>query len=373
LYAGSRSEVVTSGNKTETSRPVRTASLSSRGLRFSLRTLLVLLTVAGIWIAILANRARQQRAAVVRIEELGGGVNYDWEFDDEGRPLRDSTPPGWPWLRRLIGPEYFQEVVTVNLTGTSATDADMGLIGKLRHVGTLSLHGTEVSDAGLRELRYIAELRYFGLAATKVTDDGLQCLARCKRLQDLNLEKTPVGDEGMDHIAGLDDLSYLSLARTKVTSRGLLRIAGLPKLQQLCIDDTAVDDGAVEALITFLSTGEFKVIRFDGTQISGRGQQALCEALPKDSDIMGSDVAEFEDWDFTASAHWKEIADRLHALDGERRVKVVDLSGSTLSDEQLAMLHSLKHVELIDLRGARVSDAAARTLQVALPDCEIDR
>lgn len=97
-----------------------------RYLTFSLRTLFVLLTIGCIWLGILAERAREQREAVEAIEALGGYVIYDWEPELEKVEqlsvphivfLRDRCPPGrpegWPWLRKLIGDDYFQHVVTV--------------------------------------------------------------------------------------------------------------------------------------------------------------------------------------------------------------------------------------------------------------------
>src|SRR4030042_1941762 len=51
-----------------------------RWYQFHLRTLLVFVLVAGMllgWLGICLNRARQQRAAVIRIRELGGEVAYE--------------------------------------------------------------------------------------------------------------------------------------------------------------------------------------------------------------------------------------------------------------------------------------------------------
>lgn len=97
-----------------------------RWLQFSLRTAFVLLTIGCIWLGILAERARQQREAVEAIEALGGSVTYDFQivgvpYDGNPDPPHtvnrifrpDADPPGPIWLRRLIGDEFFQEVVAV--------------------------------------------------------------------------------------------------------------------------------------------------------------------------------------------------------------------------------------------------------------------
>src|SRR5438552_1945508 len=78
-----------------------------RLFQISLRTLLGLITVAAIWLGYITHRAREQKVAVARIKELGGRVVYDYQA---ANTAANATPPGWPWLRRLVGDEYFQDV-----------------------------------------------------------------------------------------------------------------------------------------------------------------------------------------------------------------------------------------------------------------------
>lgn len=97
---------------------------------FSLRTLFVVMTVLGIWLGVIANRAREQREAVAAIKGLGGTVYYDWEFGTGGKPR------GPAWLRRLIGDEHFQKVQMVNLCPAPALgQSDIGrLVQHLRRL-----------------------------------------------------------------------------------------------------------------------------------------------------------------------------------------------------------------------------------------------
>jgi len=80
-----------------------------RWFQFSLRTLLVLLTVLCVWLGVTVNRARKQREAVAAIEALGGYVRYEYQYGS------GQEPPGPKWLRELIGEEYFVSVVYVVL------------------------------------------------------------------------------------------------------------------------------------------------------------------------------------------------------------------------------------------------------------------
>ena len=85
-----------------------------RWLRMTLRTFLVLLTVACVWLGWLANRANNQRRTVQWATELGGYVSYDYQYHPE--------PPGPEWLRNLIGIHYFANVVRVRLSETQVRD-----------------------------------------------------------------------------------------------------------------------------------------------------------------------------------------------------------------------------------------------------------
>jgi hypothetical protein len=78
-----------------------------RYLTFSLRSLFVTLTAAGVSLGSVVNRAREQIETVKVIEEMGGFVLYDWHFD---APSQADRPQGPEWLQRLIGDEFFQEV-----------------------------------------------------------------------------------------------------------------------------------------------------------------------------------------------------------------------------------------------------------------------
>ena len=74
-----------------------------RWFQFSLRTLLVAVAVVAVRLALTANAARKQRAAVAAIEALGGSVRYEHEQNSPSlEPL-----PGPKWLRELVGEEYF--------------------------------------------------------------------------------------------------------------------------------------------------------------------------------------------------------------------------------------------------------------------------
>src|SRR5262245_17910828 len=84
-----------------------------RWLRFSLRTLLLALTLACVALGWWVHKAERQRRAVAAIRAAGGYVEYDYERDGRRRGLRNPTPPGPVWLHSVVGVDYFADVYEV--------------------------------------------------------------------------------------------------------------------------------------------------------------------------------------------------------------------------------------------------------------------
>ena len=82
--------------------------------QFSIRSLLVLpviVAILGSWLAVERKQATQQRDAVAAIRELGGHVMYDYQ-DRAEREEHDPDPPGPAWARKLLGVDFFADVVS---------------------------------------------------------------------------------------------------------------------------------------------------------------------------------------------------------------------------------------------------------------------
>jgi hypothetical protein len=105
-----------------TTRPAR------RWLRFSLRSLLILMTAMAVWLGFTMKRLRDQEQAVARIQELGGTVTYHYQLDENGNWISDAQPPGPRWLRAILGPHWgvhFMSVFVSFADDNSATDRDV--------------------------------------------------------------------------------------------------------------------------------------------------------------------------------------------------------------------------------------------------------
>lgn len=112
----------------------------------------------------------------------------------------------------------------------------------------LRLHGTNVTDATVAQLKDIVGLVDLNLANTKVTDAGLASLKGLTNLQRLHLELTSVSDAGLAHLKGLQNLTYLNLYSTRVTDAGLDQLKGLKHLRNLYVWQSKVTDAGVKKI-----------------------------------------------------------------------------------------------------------------------------
>lgn len=106
-----------------------------RWLQFSLRSFLIVLTIGCLWLGWKVERARRQRETVKAIEASGGWVHYDWQSPRVAKNASfwagtsfnsKATIDAPPWLRRLIGDDFFQDVEVVYLKqGADSSDVDV--------------------------------------------------------------------------------------------------------------------------------------------------------------------------------------------------------------------------------------------------------
>ena len=97
--------------------------------------------------------AGKQQAAVAQIEQLGGKVFYDYQFDESGKRIEGAQPSGWSVLRPLLGKDFFDTVVEVDLSGTKASDAAIEPLKGLTGLKKLDLRGTKVTKQGAEGLQ----------------------------------------------------------------------------------------------------------------------------------------------------------------------------------------------------------------------------
>jgi len=166
----------------------------SRRFQFSLRTLLIVILIAGISLGIHGSRSMRKRQATATIERLGGSIEYDYKWKGYGtsRQWYDyrAEPPGPVWLRRALGENYFAEPVEIQLFADPKMhpeqfgDREAAQIAVCSELQWLVLMDTSITDAGLRHLRALTKLSRLDLEGTRVTEAGVaelqRALPQCK-------------------------------------------------------------------------------------------------------------------------------------------------------------------------------------------------
>ena len=256
--------------------------------RLSVRGLIVLVLILGAWLGWIARRARVQRQAVAAIHRAGGSVRYDWEvrqhqgpFGGMTIPVRNTKPP-WPeWLVDRLGVDYFGSVVEVEVF-EGGSDALLREIGRLGRLDTLIFGRSNVTPAGLSQLRGLSRLERLYLGRTNVTDAGLAHLEGLTNLKGLGLDNTHVSDAGLVYLRGLTRLDQLDLSGTQVSDSGLVHLKGMADLRILSLDNTRVGDAGLTHLdgLTNLVT-----LYLRETRVTDAGIESLMNRHPSSLNV----------------------------------------------------------------------------------------
>ncbi len=147
-------------------------------------------------------------------------------------------------LKVLTGLKHLR---TLELQVTSVTDANLWELKALTRLTKLRLGDTQVTDLGLKELKEFKQLVSLDLWHSQVTNRGLKDLKELPQLADLDLGGTQVTDVGLKELEGLP-LTRLNLMDTRVTDAGLKELKALARLTELDIRETRTTNSGVADL-----------------------------------------------------------------------------------------------------------------------------
>jgi hypothetical protein len=286
-----------------------------RRLKISLRTMMLVVLVVGLWLSRQVHMAREQRAAVAAVQKYGGWVHYDYEFVN-GKLTPGRNPRAPRWLRRLLADEFFQNVQQVSLvydrsTGrrhdndnvvpcddvlarisslpglkvlllkeTQATDEGLKRIGKMSGLEELYIWDAKsVTDAGVVCLATLENLRKIHINGSNLTDDSLAALSRLPRIESLSLQQNHFTDDGLAQLAGQESLKelYIGLGDVGVTDSGIARLQHFKKLEVLDLQNSQVTARGVSQL---QSLPNLKALWLSGSGVTKEQMRALSQANP---------------------------------------------------------------------------------------------
>ena len=382
-------------------------------LAFSVRSLLLLTLVFGLWMGWRANKAARQREAVAEVKKYNGYVRYDYEYAN-GKELPDAKPKAPAWLRRLCGDEYFQEVTRVkyvdqpisdatlaplkNLTGIeelcfvhelfhprrpvqpppgqdglseaglsrlegltrlrkfvlddgkrSVSGSMLNRLNLSRDLEEIRLEDVGLTDQGMPSLKSMPHLRELDLSFNGLTGTFLASIRGSKSLEVLTLRSNPLSPVGLGNIGSLTKLRELDLSNTDVDDAGMSRLAGLTNLRKLTLRSTKVTDAGLASLA---GMKRLETLFLENCNINGRGFDALRSLTGLY--VLGLSGSHVDDAGLAALGTMTQLED-------------LELYHTQITDAGLVHLRGLKRLKTLSLAFTKVTDAETDRLKSELP------
>ncbi|MEQ1853184.1 MAG: hypothetical protein ABMA01_16520, partial [Chthoniobacteraceae bacterium] len=180
-----------------------------------------------------------------------------------------------------------KHLTSLKLDGSGVTDDSIAALAAHSHLAVLDLTGTKVTGAGFKSwpvrpamtslklkdcpgledtvLRAITKafpkletLEVTG-APGAITTAGAAELTRLRSLAALRLFGEAANDAVVSELSGLDNLINLNLGKARITDSGLGALVKLPRLERIHVENPPITDSALKALRKFRALKEITV------------------------------------------------------------------------------------------------------------------
>ncbi|HEV3167589.1 MAG TPA: hypothetical protein VGZ22_26530 [Isosphaeraceae bacterium] len=334
--------------------------------------MLVVLVVGG-GLGWICYRARVQREAVAAIEAAGGEVMFDWHFEDgflsAGTLSWRKKVGGEPgWLRRHLGPGFFEKVIFVILDA-NPDDSVMRHISRLTDLQVLMNVDGRVTDAGLANVRGLSDLRWLTISAHSITNRGLANVGQLTRLEFLVVD-LPLEDLDLTFLRHLSSLQELGFGVWDVPSPDLSPIADLTHLKSLELGLNVRD----RDLVVLKGLKELVNLELNGVRNTGVGLTHLRTLYSlKDLRLYGATVTDLEPLRHlghleTLCLNGTRVNDSgLAPVAGCTHLRNLYLQNTPITDAGLVHLTGLKRCGEILFHGTNVTPAGIAALKAKCP------
>lgn len=345
-------------------------------VRFSLRALIVVMTVLCLFLGHKAHRAREQRQAVAALEAAGAQVSYQqstvtgWLFPPTFNETEAAS--GGAWFRQWIGDEYFGEVNGIYWVFESAPEPGVfANLARLPQLNWLILHSN--CSIQLDALPSMKSLEQLSVRGCRITDDTMEQIGHQWSLNKLTLElqQGAVNPAGFEHLLGLQRLSELDLSGSAIGDELLPVIGRMPALQSLDLSFTNITEAGLAHLDTLPALREFTAVG---------GLQAI--SMTRVSSVALGDTALI-----TLARHEQLTSLRIgmlcfnncpparitgKGLAALAELPLVDLSlyNAALTDSDIATLKAMETLQTVRLTGADFSPDGIQQLKVSCPSAQ---
>ncbi len=165
-----------------------------RWFRFSLRTMLLATTVLCVLLGWKINAAHEQRQAVIGFQELGGSVWYDYQIGPD--IFKQIIPRPEPvWYAKLLGADYFYDVVEISISGSPAKDrAVLPFVRHFPRLRSVLIENAKLNDIDFQYLANLKDMQCLWLTNNGATGMGFKYLADLRKLKVLSVRSNPIVD-----------------------------------------------------------------------------------------------------------------------------------------------------------------------------------
>ena len=199
-------------------------------LRFSLRTLLIAITIGSV-LVVFVSRVNRQARLVAAITKSGGSFRYSQDRSTGSRIIYF-----------FLGEESFIRIHYVTLRGTNADDKLVSRLATLRHLTNIDLSYTKTTDRGVSKISRLPLLQKLWLDGCPISDNSGTSLSHASELESLSLNATNISDRFLENLGQHLSVKYIGLKNTKVTSKGMDLVKRMPAIEYRSLYDKIIDD-----------------------------------------------------------------------------------------------------------------------------------
>ncbi|MEM9412732.1 MAG: hypothetical protein AAGA30_16590 [Planctomycetota bacterium] len=290
---------------------------------FSVKTMLIFITVFACWLGWYIPRVQRQKEAVEWVESIGGSLQakafYDFEIMDPGTFAykRNATSPIHQWLVNSLGIDFFHSVHHVLLNVEPSIDdpsklggfprlrmvqigrtnaQDLSSFASLGEIEAIDISGSNISSLRgvencrrlrylsvvgpvasvepLRELRQLRRLMIFGYSSNQLAD-----LTPLENSTDLNMLEVYGSDvSDLSPLSSLDSLQKLNIGSTQV--KDLSPLVALKNLNSLDLRGLVLDEWGPLSKLTSLKELRLNMTNFDDLSLLQEMDQLVSLSLP---------------------------------------------------------------------------------------------
>jgi hypothetical protein len=198
-----------------------------RWYQFSLRSLLIFVTLCAIACSWLATWMQGQRRQFEAAKAFGHVVSWErhdgyYNYGTPSRRLYKIKPCVMLFYRKTFIGKCFDDDTLFNVTEI--------VCGSSFYYSERTSKNPAVSDANIFNIRYLKHLQRLSISGAQISDDGLKYIQTLPHLETLDLDNVDITDAGLVYLEGLSELKWLIITQTQVTKQGVEKLRrALPK------------------------------------------------------------------------------------------------------------------------------------------------